>query len=109
MKTIDLHNTGHVKALIERINGMVNVHIKSWEMTNDSKNSESLRARMEARSNDYMEKVEKELEPLGIKCQWPGLYCVYQYNIDGREYTDHYLSWAIKHMIGASWEINEVV
>ena len=110
MKTnIDLHNTGHVKALIERVNGMIQIHIKSWEKANDSQYSESTRSQMEKRSDDYAAKVEKELEPLGIKCYWPGLFPVYSFIIDGNIYSEHTLVWALKRISGASWEINEVI
>lgn len=71
MKTI--MTLQQANALIQRADGLFRRAALAWERGNNSGNSEAL-TRGEAQCDAIRTRAEELLEPLGISCDYPGLY-----------------------------------
>lgn len=77
--SLDPHNKEQVRKLIEMADAKFRLSAKAWEDGNNSGDPQVL---------DVMEKRERRLAlegaallaPLGIKCDWPGLYPSFEVN-----------------------------
>ena len=72
---IDPQNKKDVRGLIAMHKAAVALSKKAWEdRNNDSRLSAAVYAALERRERRYGDRAEALLAPLGIKCDWPGLY-----------------------------------
>lgn len=72
-------NKAQVRKLIEMADAKFELSAKAWEIGNNSGNPETL-ATMEKRHVRLASEGEAMLAPLGIKCDWPGLYPSFEIN-----------------------------
>lgn len=72
---LDPQNKAQLKSLVERCEALFRLSAKAWENANNfgAGRPEYYEQQM-ARSNDKASQGESLLIPLGIKCNWPGLY-----------------------------------
>lgn len=71
--TLDPQNKAQVAKLIAMANAKFKLSARAWELGNNSGDSVTL-AWQEKRSRRLARNGEALLAPLGIKCDWPGLY-----------------------------------
>ena len=71
--SLDPLNRVHVASLIRRAEAYFSLSAKAWESGNNSGNAATLRA-SEVEERETAANGEALLAPLGIKCDWPGLY-----------------------------------
>lgn len=83
--TLDPQNRTQVRKLIEMADAKFRLSAKAWEDGNNSGNSEVLAA-MSKRERRLAREGAAMLAPLGIKCDWPGLYPSFEIN-GAHEYT----------------------
>lgn len=91
----DPDNRAHVASLIERADAMFRLSAKTWIRGNNSRNAETLK-RCDALHIKHAENGEALLSPLGIKCDWPGLYP--SFTVNG--YAEHDTKSAVLAALG---------
>ena len=77
--TLDPRNKEQVRRLIEMADAKFRLSAKAWEDGNNSGDPETLAAATK-RERRLAREGEALLSPLGIKCDWPGLYPSFQVN-----------------------------
>lgn len=71
--TLDPNNKTQVRKLINRAESKFKLSAKAWEIGNNSGSNASLAAQSK-RKRRLAREGEALLKPLGIKCDWSGLY-----------------------------------
>lgn len=71
--TLDPQNKAQVRRLVEMAESKFRLSARAWIDGNNSGNSEMMAAATK-RENRLAQEGAALLEPLGIKCDWPGLY-----------------------------------
>ena len=75
--SLDPDNKEQVRKLIEMADAKFRLSAKAWEDGNNSGDSQIM-ADMTKRENRLAREGAALLAPLGIKCDWPGLYPSFQ-------------------------------
>jgi hypothetical protein len=84
-RVIDPTNRAHLASLISRAEAYFKLSAKAWEDGNNSGDPKFL-AKMTREEIHQARNGERLLNPLGIKCDWPGLYPSFEVN-GYHEYT----------------------
>lgn len=71
---VDPLNRALVRSLIERADAYFRLSAKAWEAANQSGQSKDHYERCSRREQSNADNGAALLAPLGIKCDWPGLY-----------------------------------
>ena len=72
--SFDPDNKAQVCTLIRRANVLFRLSARHWEKSNDSKIPADMRANHTAQEMRCAYEGSELLTPLGIQCDWPGLY-----------------------------------
>ncbi len=72
--SLDPLNRAQVASLIRRAEAYFKLSAQDWEARNDSSISKTARDTLERAEQRHAANGEMLLAPLGIKCDWPGLY-----------------------------------
>jgi hypothetical protein len=80
-------------AFIKSIERKIQVSVNCWEKTTDSSIPEKRRAEYQLKYERLTDEIEKMLNQIGIKVEWPGLHPVYLM-LDGS--TEHSIKRAVE-------------
>lgn len=72
--SLDPLNRAQVASLIRRADAYFHLSAQDWCERNDSRLSQVARDTLERAEQRHAKNGEMLLAPLGIKCDWPGLY-----------------------------------
>lgn len=93
---LDTENRAQVANLVKRFNSYVKLSKSAWERRQDSRLTPAQYRALENREMRMGENAEMLLRPLGIKCDWPGLYP--SFTVNG--YCEHTTEAAVLSAIG---------
>jgi len=93
--TLDPQSKPQVTKLIEMADAKFRLSAKAWEYGNNSGDSQVMTV-ADKRSRRLAREGEALLSPLGIKCDWPGLYPTFTVN----GYSEHSTESAVLVALG---------